>query len=67
MKDTLSFWHFGRKFANEPGLNGTFIEPQTEELAIPFAVQTDTDNLVVQVFHNLRALRPIPFYNVPQL
>ena len=67
MKDTLSFWHFGRKFANEPALNGTFIEPQTAELAIPFAVQTDTDNLVVQVFHNLRALRPIPFYNVPQL
>lgn len=67
MKDTLSFWHFGRKFATEPALNGTFIEPQTSELAIPFAVQTDTDNLVVQVFHNLRALRPIPFYNVPQL
>ena len=67
MKSSLSFWHFGRKFASEPGLNKTFIEPVNSELAQPFAVQTDTDKLVVQVFHNLKALRPIPFYNVPQL
>lgn len=67
MKSSLSFWHFGRKFATEPGLNQTFIQPATSELAQPFAVQTDTDKLVVQVFHNLKALRPIPFYNVPQL
>lgn len=67
MKSSLSFWHFGRKFSTEPGLNQTFIQPVTSELAQPFAVQTDTDKLVVQVFHNLKALRPIPFYNVPQL
>ena len=67
MKSSLSFWHFGRKFATEPGLNKTFIQPATSELAQPFADQNDNDKLVVQVFHNLKALRPIPFYNVPQL
>lgn len=66
-KDSLNFWHLGRSFGGEPFLNETFITPQTSELARIFAVNTDTDNLIVQVFHNLKALRPIPYFNNPEL
>lgn len=64
-KDTLDFWHLGRQFSSAPFLNQTFIKcrPRIDI----FAVQDGTDYIWCQLFHKIDALRPIPYYNIPEL
>lgn len=60
---SLDYWHFGRRFANLPSLNSTFIEcnPTTD----PFAVPSASDFLYVDLFNNIKAMRPIPKHGTP--
>ena len=64
-KDTLDFWHLGRKFQTLPALNSEFIEckPSTRI----FAVTDDPNHLYIQLYHKITAVRPIPFFNDPKL
>lgn len=63
-RDSLYYWHMGRKFANPPALNEQFIEcVPTDEI---FAV-LDTEKLYVQVFNNISARRPMPYFGSPKL
>lgn len=65
-RDTLLHWHMARKFANAPPLNGSFIESSpTHEI---FAV-TDPQyhKLYVQVYHKVKAVRPLPYFGTPSL
>lgn len=54
MTDTLDYWHFGRKFASDPALNGSFIECNPNQN--PFA-QSATDNILGMFKHKLAARR----------
>jgi len=64
-KDTLSYWHMGRIFSLEPTLSESFVKVNVDERNFP--VQDGSDKLYVQCFNNLKAIRPMPFNNVPSL
>lgn len=75
-KDTLAFWHMGRIFDNAPGLNGDFVtvDGQRDGLNRVFATQNVTDaynreidKVEVQLYHNIRAKRPMPVYGTPMI
>ena len=64
MRNTLDFWHLGRKFSNLPALNQDFIEcdPSTRIFAV---TDVDTEQLYVIVNHNVQARRPMPYFGTP--
>lgn len=64
-KDNLDHWHLGRKFASQPALNETFItaDPSTRV----FADTTSVHKLWVQLYNDVKAIRPMPYFNNPIL
>ena len=66
-RDTLAFWHLGSIFSNLPGLNNDFIKADPSDFDRIFAVQDDTDTLWMQIYHDVKARRPIPFFSEPTL
>jgi hypothetical protein len=65
-RDQLNYWHLGRIFSSAPNLNDTFIKPDIESLNRIFAVQDDkTQHLWCQVYHNIKAVRPMPKFGTP--
>lgn len=69
--DTLRFWHLGRIFTSRPSLDVEFTTMYENDPANEvtyrriFAVQDGTDYLWIQMYHHLRARRPLPYYGVP--
>ncbi len=66
-KNTLDFWHMGRKFATEPALNSDFIECDYTEIDRIFAVQDGSDNMWVQILNTVKANRPMPIFGTPHI
>ncbi|AXH77918.1 MAG: major capsid protein [Microviridae sp.] len=65
-KTNLSFWHMGRIFAAPPVLNESFITADPTKRV--FAVTDPTeDELLVQLYNSISALRPLPYFNTPTL
>lgn len=65
-RDQLNYWHLGRIFSSAPNLNGTFVHPDSSTLNRIFAVQDDnTQHLWCQVYHNIKAIRPMPKFGTP--
>lgn len=70
-RNTLEFWHMGRKFNGTPNLNSDFIkaeginEDPLDRWRV-FAVD-GTEQLYVSLWHNVKATRPLPFLNDPKL
>lgn len=64
-RDSLDFWHMSRIFTSKPVLNDSFTR------AVPtdriFAVQDGTDTLWIQLYHDVKARRPMPYFSVPRL
>lgn len=68
-RDTLSFWHMGRIFNPDPSigvpLNGDFVA------AVPttriFAVENAPDQIYCHLYHNYRAIRPMPKFGTPTI
>jgi hypothetical protein len=66
-RDNLAFWHLGRIFNNRPVLNDEFIAAKPDAARI-FAVDPNTTNVCwVQIFHHVKARRPLPYYGTPTL
>ena len=66
----LDFWHLGRKFVDQPYLNNAFIKPDVEEFERIFAVDsktTGTDQFWCQIYHDVKARRPMPYFGTPRL
>ena len=65
-RDTLNYWHLGRIFTNPPALNGNFVQcnPDTRIFAVTDPHQ---DHLWIEIFNDLKALRPMPYYGTPML
>ncbi|QKI28946.1 VP1 [Kummerowia striata microvirus] len=53
-RDTLDFWHFGRKFSSDPALNASFVKcvPTEDPFAVPSA-----DVLYIMCKHSIQARR----------
>lgn len=66
-KTTLDFWTLVRKFDSEPALNEEFILPDTDTLTKAFAIPSAKDDLWIQIYHKITAIRPMPFFNNPTL
>lgn len=64
-KDTLSYWHMGRIFGSAPALNETFIKanPTTR----PWPVTNTSHKLYVNIYNNVKAIRPMPVFGTPSL
>lgn len=66
-ESSLDFWHMGRKFSTNPNLNTAFVEyPSDGPDQRAFAVEGE-DNLWIQLYHNVKARRPMPFFADPKL
>ena len=67
-KSSQAFWHMGRIFTAAPQLNEEFIQADTTEInERAFAAGDTEDQLWVQLYHNIKAIRPIPKINNPSL
>ncbi len=67
-RDSLDYWHFARKFDSQPTLNEEFL--QIENILRCFPVidpEPGEENFYVQLRHHIKALRPMPVYNIPTL
>lgn len=72
MRTNLNFWHLGRQFTKLPGLNEFFVTVNPLEVDRIFNVREYAgtggvvDHLWIQVYHNFKALRPLPRYGTPR-
>lgn len=68
-RESLNYWHMGRKFQGAPGLNQDFIQVDPDDEAGPsrvFAVK-GTDTLLCQSYVKFMCLRKMPKYGKPGL
>jgi hypothetical protein len=64
--DNLDFWHLGRKFTSTPALNEDFIKADVDKRI--FAVEDPAeDSLLCNLYHNISAIRPLPYFGTPTL
>lgn len=67
-RDSLDFWHLGRKFSSAPALNQAFIECTPAATSRIFAVEDpDQDKLYCQVYNKVKAVRPVALYGNPSM
>lgn len=64
MKDSLSYWHFGRIFTSSPLLNLPFVASGQNNN--PFAV-AGAENILCHIVHKIQAKRRMPYHVVPRL
>lgn len=65
-KTTLDFWHMGRIFDDQPFLNSSFIESSPSHRI--FAVSAaDNDVIYCDIWHDLRAIRPLPQFGTDNM
>lgn len=65
-KNSLDFWHLGRKFLNRPLLNESFIVSDPSKRI--FAIEDENeDSLLFDVYNNVTAIRCLPTYGTPSL
>lgn len=65
-RNTLDFWHMARKFDNMPKLNKEFVIANPTDRI--YAVRDESaEKLYCQIYHNFKALRPMPKYGTPMI
>jgi hypothetical protein len=70
MRDDLNYWHLGRTFSAEPSLNEDFILCEADEDGIDriFATEVTEDHKIwFQLYHQVHARRPLPYFSDPRL
>jgi len=65
-RTNLDYWHMGRQFDDVPVLNADFVMSDPTQRV--FAVTDPAEHkLYCQVFNSVKAIRPMPYHNVPTL
>ena len=64
-KDSLNMWHMGRIFQNKPSLNTSFVSSNPTTRI--FAVEQGVQHMWCQLYHDVRAIRPMPKHAIPSL
>lgn len=65
-RDSLAYWHEGRIFTSKPALNENFVTADPSHRI--FAVEDPlVHKLYCQVYHNVNAVRPLPFFGIPKI
>lgn len=65
-KTTLDFWHMGRIFDSQPLLNSSFIESSPSHRIFAVTAE-DNDVIYCDIWHDLRAIRPLPQFGTPNI
>lgn len=68
MRDTFSYWHLGRIFANAPKLNAGFLTTNPAYdggIRKDIFASQDEPGLLVQFANIVKAIRPLPVYGTP--
>ena len=69
-RTNLDYWHMTRKFSyvSPPVLNERFVKCYPTETKRVFAVTDPAHhNMYCQLYHNIRAIRPLPIFGTPSL
>jgi hypothetical protein len=68
-RDTLDYWHMSRQFSSQPKLNELFheVSPEDDSITNVFAVTAKVDTCWVQLYHDVKARRPMPYFANPSL
>lgn len=65
-RSSLAYWHMGRIFNSAPSLDSGFV--QADPTTRIFAVEDEAaEHLYCQLYHNISAIRPLPYYGTPTL
>jgi hypothetical protein len=67
-RETLDFWHLGRKFDTQPTLSGEFVSctPTKRIFAVLEGPGSEaTDSLYCHVLNKIKAVRPMPKFGTP--
>lgn len=64
-RDSLDFWHMGRIFSARPQLNVDFVRSNPTDRI--FAVTDSSHKLWCQVYNNVKARRPMPYFANPTI
>lgn len=69
LRNTLSYWHFGRLFDSLPRLNSSFVQAQSRVnvFSIDDIANGDDDPMIAQIHLDMKAVRPMPKFAVPTL
>lgn len=65
-RQSLDFWHLGRKFGSRPRLNAAFVEANPSKRIFAVTDQ-NVHSLYVHIYNNMRAIRPMPRFGTPRL
>jgi hypothetical protein len=68
-RNTLHYWHMARKFSAVPALTDLFheVDPEDQSITNVFAVTDKVDTCWVQLYHDVKARRPMPYFANPSL
>lgn len=66
-RDSLSYWHFGRKFSKTPTLNKNFVMMESVSTDPFVVVDGQTEHIYVNLYNDIRAKRPLPFFGTPSI
>jgi hypothetical protein len=67
-RDSLDYWHLGRKFDTQPALSGEFVSctPTKRIFAVLEGPGSEaTDSLYCHVLNKIKAVRPMPKFGTP--
>ncbi|AXH77401.1 MAG: major capsid protein [Microviridae sp.] len=65
--ETLENWTMVRKFENRPALNEEFISSEDATQDIFNVTDPNEDKYFVQIYHNISAIRALPYFGTPTL
>lgn len=63
----FDIWHFADEYANAPVLSSSFIEETATFVERTLATVADTPEFLIDVYHDLKAVRVMPPYSIPGL
>lgn len=66
MAGSLEFWNMVRKFENAPALNEEFVAANPTHRIFP-VTDPDEHKLIIQLYHNIKAIRPLPYFSTPSI
>lgn len=68
VENSLDVWHFADNYTSSPSLSEAFIQETPVYVNRTLAVDSDVqDQFIVDMYHNVEAIREMPLYSIPGL
>ncbi|QCS36680.1 major capsid protein [Capybara microvirus Cap3_SP_612] len=64
---SLEYWHFGRKFDNQPNLNKEFVMMEQMNYEPFNVIDNEQEHVYVNLYNNITARRPLPYFGTPSI